>query len=174
MEFYVNFVKSQPILSGMIQFAILGPIGEWIAALIRGKKWQYTFVQTILKGVGWAILAIFIKYVFVGFGGFVHELVGHEMLPQIFEKGFFFAFSKSFFTNIMFGHVLFFVHRFFDNVIERKKDYSGLDKAILTLLWFWIPAHTVTFILPPHFQMGLAALWSIALGVILGFFIVKK
>ncbi|MFP4458203.1 MAG: hypothetical protein ACLFSQ_01300 [Candidatus Zixiibacteriota bacterium] len=181
MEFYINFAKNYPILSGMLQFAILGPIGEFIAAKIRGKKWQYTAIQTILKGVGWAILAIFIKYVFVGFGGFVKELVGHNMLPQAFEPNagakaqpFLFAFSKSFFTNVMFGPVLFFVHRFFDNVIESKKDYSGLDKALLTLLWFWIPAHTITFVLPGHFQMGLAALWSIVLGIILGFFIVKN
>jgi hypothetical protein len=161
----------------MIQFAILGPIGEWIASLVRGKKWQYSIIQTILKGIGWAILAFFIKYAFVGFDGFVNELVNHRpnaMLPVAFGSGFLFAFMKSFCTNLMFGPVLFFVHRVFDNIIEQKKDYSGLDKALVTLAWFWIPAHTITFILPKHFQMGLAAVWSIVLGVILGFFIVKK
>jgi hypothetical protein len=38
------------------------------------------------------------------------------------------------------------------------------------MIWFWIPAHTITFSLPTDFQIGLAALWSVVLGVILGFF----
>ena len=37
-----------------------------------------------------------------------------------------------------------------------------------TLIWFWIPAHTLTFSLAVDYQVGLAALWSLALGLILG------
>jgi hypothetical protein len=36
-----------------------------------------------------------------------------------------------------------------------------------SLLWFWIPAQTVTFSLPPEFRILIAALLSICLGVIL-------
>ncbi len=174
MGFYVDFVKEYPILSGMIQFAILGPIGEYIATKIKGKKWSYGFVPTAMKSIGWAVLAIFIKYAFTGFVGFVDILVDHSMLPAAFlDVKFLNAFARSFFTNIMFGPLLFFLHRWWDNVIDRKNDYKGLPKAMVTLLWLWIPAHTVTFSLPTHFQMGLAALWSLVLGVILGFFITQ-
>jgi len=171
MELYVEFCKTHPIISGMIQFAILGPTGEFLASKIKKVKFDYTFLQILLKAVGWAILAIMIKYAFTGFSGFIHELINHNMLSQGFEDGIIFAFSKSFFTNIMFGPILMITHRLFDNIIEKKANYTGLTGAMKTLFWFWIPAHTITFILPAYLQMGLAALWSLALGVILGMFI---
>ena len=36
-----------------------------------------------------------------------------------------------------------------------------------TIPFFWIPAHTVTFLLPPEYRVFVAALLSIALGLIL-------
>jgi len=36
-----------------------------------------------------------------------------------------------------------------------------------TIPLFWIPAHTITFLLPEHFQVLFAALLGIALGLIL-------
>ena len=38
-----------------------------------------------------------------------------------------------------------------------------------TIPLFWIPAHTITFLLPPSFQVLFAALLGIVLGVILAF-----
>ena len=62
-------------------------------------------------------------------------------------------------------------HRWTDNMIEKKAmDWKSLQKAWLTLIWFWIPAHTLTFSLPSYLQVTLAALWAVALGIILGFF----
>ncbi len=170
MEWYVDFVKTYPIISGMIQFAILGPIGEYLAIKIKKQKWHYTFTQTLLKAISWAVLAIFIKYAFVGFGGFIKELVSDKLLPNAALHGFLNAFLRSSFTNIMFGPVLVFLHRVFDGAIEKKCSFTGIDKALFSLIWFWIPAHTVTFTLPVYYQMGLAAIWSLALGLILGIF----
>ena len=59
-------------------------------------------------------------------------------------------------------------HRIEDNLIEGKKGFTGIHKAWWTLIWFWIPAHTVTFSLPVHYQIGLAAVWGLVLGIILG------
>jgi hypothetical protein len=59
-------------------------------------------------------------------------------------------------------------HRLEDNLILRRGDFDGMAPALWTLVWFWIPAHTLTFSLPPEFQVGLAAVWSLALGLILG------
>jgi len=36
-----------------------------------------------------------------------------------------------------------------------------------TIPFFWIPAHTITFLLPPEFRVLFAALLGIALGLIL-------
>jgi hypothetical protein len=72
--------------------------------------------------------------------------------------------------NLQFGLFLVLMHRYLDNIIERKKNWKNIDKGFYSLLWFWIPAHTITFILPKEFQIGLAAVWSLALGLILGFY----
>jgi hypothetical protein len=59
-------------------------------------------------------------------------------------------------------------HRLEDNLILRRRGFEGMMPAIWTLGWFWIPAHTLTFSLPVEYQVGLAALWSLVLGLILG------
>jgi hypothetical protein len=43
-----------------------------------------------------------------------------------------------------------------------------------TIPFFWIPAHTLTFILPADYQVLFAALLSIALGLILAFASLKS
>lgn len=169
MQWYIDIVKAYPIFSAMIQFAILGTLGEVVSYRVRGGKgYPFSLRVTLGKMIGWSILAVMIKYAFTGFTGFVEALIDHHMLPA--GNGFLFAFFKSFFTNLMFGPVMFVTHRFFDNVIEGVKNWSNMKGALLTLLWFWVPAHTITFILPAEFQIALAALWSLALGIILGTF----
>jgi len=76
--------------------------------------------------------------------------------------------------NLQFGPFLVIMHRLLDNVITRKKNWDNINKSLLSLLWFWVPAHTITFILPKPFQIGLAALWSVVLGIILGFYNRRK
>ena len=78
------------------------------------------------------------------------------------------ALAVSVLTNLFFGPQMMFFHRLEDNLILWKWDMASLTTAWWTLLWFWIPAHTVTFSLPVEYQIGLAALWSVVLGLILG------
>ena len=74
---WVDFVKQYPILSAMIQFAVLGTVGELLGSAIRkGKFSLFSLKITLGKMLIWAILAVMIKYAFVGFTGFVHELQG--------------------------------------------------------------------------------------------------
>src|SRR6056297_1095141 len=125
---WIDFVKTYPILSAMVQFAVLGTIGEWFGASIRkGKVTYFSFKITLGKMLIWAILSVMIKYAFVGFTGFVNELVAHRMLPD-----FFLPFFISVFMNIMFGPILFLSHRGMDNFLEKKQNWKGIKKAILT------------------------------------------
>ena len=71
-------------------------------------------------------------------------------------------------NNLLFGPQMMFFHRLADNLIMREQGYEGITRAWWTLIWFWIPAHTLTFALPREYQIGLAAVWSVVLGVILG------
>ncbi len=177
MNWYINFVTNNPILSAVIQFAILGTFGEIISKWIIKKKTFMPFSLPVLiwKMIVWSILAVCIKYAFTGMRGYLTVLVEHNLLPDTFQTNKFIrAFGLSFLTNAQFGLFLVIFHRILDNLFLNEKNWKGLDKAMLSLLWFWIPAHTVTFSLPRDYQIGLAAVWSVVLGIILGFFNRKR
>jgi len=170
MNQYIVLVKEYPLIMAAIQFAILGTFGEIISKWMIEKKVFIPFKTSIilLKMLEWAILAIFIKYAFAGFHGFVETLISTGMLPKLnlFTK----AFAISVATNLQFGLFLVIFHRVLDNIVMKEKNWSNIDKGLYSLIWFWIPAHTITFMLPKVYQIGLAALWSVALGIILGFY----
>lgn len=170
MEAYIAFVIAHPLVSAMIQFALLGTLGDLIARWIIEKRVSMPFgLKTLLlKMLEWAFLAILIKYAFSGFNGFIDKLVVDGMLPEM--SGPWRAFAISTAMNLQFGPFLVLMHRLLDNLVAGQKNWANLDKGFMSLLWFWIPAHSVTFSLAKPYQIGLAALWSVMLGVILGFY----
>ncbi len=175
MDNYIVLVKTHPMIMAIAQFAILGTFGEVLSKWVSLKKIHlpFSFSLILWKMMIWSILAVCIKYAFLGFHGFVDQLVASSYLPAdcLINRSFSRALSISFFMNVQFGLLLVILHRVLDNAMPgQKKNWSGLGKAMLTLLWFWIPAHTVTFMLAKDYQIGLAALWSVALGLILGIF----
>lgn len=167
---YVAQVTAYPIPMAMLQFAILGTFGEIVSKWVIKRNFKYPFnlVETVWKMIVWAILAIGIKYAFQGFLGFVDRLIEHHYLPELSRFGY--AFAVSALMNAQFGVFLVLMHRVLDNIPLKVKNWKNLDKGLYSLLWFWIPAHTMTFMLPPDYRIGLAALWSVFLGLILGFF----
>jgi len=175
IEAYLSFLKTYPLISSAIQVAVLGMLGELVAIRVRTKKWYFFGPgpkRILAKIVIWAFLGITFKYAFVGFFGFVDALIEKGMwFAQAESHLFIRAISVSTFTNLIFGPVMMLFHRLCDNFIEKKSmDWNSLSQAWITLLWFWIPAHTITFSLPSHLQVGLAAVWAFALGIILGYF----
>jgi hypothetical protein len=170
MDFYISFVKNYPIFSAVIQFAVLGTFGEIISRWMASKRIYSPFPFKLLlwKAFIWSVLAVCIKYAFIGFNGFIDAVISSGFLP---EPGLFFhAFAVSAAMNLQFGPFLVIFHRILDNMYPRQNNWQRIDKGLLSLLWFWIPAHTITFMLPKEFQIGLAAIWSVALGIILGYF----
>jgi hypothetical protein len=174
MNWYISLVTEYPILTAMVQFALLGTLGDIISKWIIKRKvfLPFGFNILLLKMVEWAFLAICIKYAFIGFLGFVDNLIQHGLLPDVGSLGKAFAISAS--MNLQFGPFLVIMHRILDNTIAREKNWNNLGKGLLSLVWFWIPAHTITFILPKPYQIGLAAVWSVVLGIILGFYNRKR
>ncbi len=174
METYVAFVTAYPLVSAMLQFAVLGTFGDVIAGWIIARRIFAPFgLKTLLlKMLEWAFLAVLIKYAFAGFNGFIDKLVAEKMLPQLAGPARAIAVSTA--MNLQFGPFLVLMHRWLDNLVAGKKNWANIDKGFMSLLWFWIPAHSVTFSLARPYQIGLAAVWSVALGVILGFYNRKK
>jgi hypothetical protein len=179
IETYLFFVKEYPLLSSALQVAILGMLGELVAARIRTKQWYFFGPgpgRLVAKILVWAFLGVSFKYAFVGFFGFLDALIDKGMWLASAETHLYIrAVSVSFFANVIFGPVMMLFHRLCDNYIEKKQmDWKSLTGAWLTLLWFWIPAHTITFSLPSHLQVGLAAAWAFFIGIILGYFAREK
>ena len=170
METYVIWVKARPLASAALQFAVLGSLGELlvISCARRRLSFPFTALQFLFKILAWAVLGLVIKYGFVGMKGFVHGLVDGRFLPAVLGAGVGYAFAVSVFTNLLFGPQMMALHRVEDNLIMGQRGFQGIQRAWWTLVWFWIPAHTVTFCLPAEFQIGLAAVWGLVLGLILG------
>ncbi|MFC1612200.1 hypothetical protein ACFL6C_14645, partial [Myxococcota bacterium] len=93
------------------------------------------------------------------------------------------AFWKSFFMNGIFAFPMMVFHRVTDTLIERGQlfsrwplvevytaiDWRNMFRMVgASCIWFWLPAHTGTFLLPPHFRVIAAALLAVVLGLILG------
>lgn len=170
MNSYRFWVLAHPYLSAAIQFGLLGTVGELAAASLKARRLTLpcTLFQVFLKVLAWALLGLVIKAGFVGMKGFTRALLDHHILPAFLASGIGWAFSLSTLTNLFFGPQMMLFHRLEDNLILGRRGFDGMLPAIRTLGWFWIPAHTLTFSLPAEFQVGLAALWSLALGLILG------
>ena len=179
MNWYYDFVRNYPIGSAMLQFAILGTLGGCVAKCVQEKRIYFPLKlkEAIWYPISWAILAIMIKMAFIGFGGFLDSLIYEGYLPLAFDSyhnRFLHAFALSALMNLQFGPLLVIFHRWLDYLPFGKTDWSNIDKALKSLLWWWIPAHTVTFLLPQDLQIGMAAVWSLVLGFILGFLNKKK
>lgn len=170
MDSYRLWVQAHPLLSAALQFGILGTLGEVVAASLRARRRALpcTPLQLLAKVLAWALLGLIIKAGFVGMRGFTQGLLDHHLLPAFLGSGLGWAFALSTLTNVFFGPQMMLFHRLEDNFILHRRGFEGMAPALRTLIWFWIPAHTLTFSLPVEFQVGLAALWSLALGLILG------
>lgn len=170
MNEYVAWVTNWPLFSAAVQFAVLGTLGEVLSHSIRRKKVEIpcTPLQLLGKIAAWALLGVIIKYGFAGMKGFTRALVDHQMLPGVMGSGVGWVLGVSVFTNLLFGPQMMLFHRLEDNLILRTRGFVGLTTAWWTLIWFWIPAHTITFSLPRPYQIGLAAVWGLVLGLILG------
>ena len=105
IELYITWVKSNPMVSAAIQFAILGTLGEYISSRIKTGTFhmEATILQIAGKAFGWAILGIIIKYGFIGMKGFVKALIESGLVPSFCEDGFGKAALISIVTNILFG-----------------------------------------------------------------------
>ncbi len=170
MHAYTTWVVANPLLAAAVQFALLGTLGEVISHTLTARRpgLPGTPLQMLAKMADWALLGVIIKYGFAGMKGFTLALIDHNLLPRVCAGGLAWAFSVSVLTNILFGPQMMAFHRLTDNLILRRRGFAGIQRAWWTLLWFWIPAHTLTFSLPREYQIGLAAVWSVVLGAILG------
>ena len=195
---YMWMNAQHPYIMAFIKFAVLATFGEMLALRIRSGAYYKRDFGVFPKMIVWGFLGIWIAFAMKVFAigvPIIVEKTGLDGLIIAMSRDFsalklLGAFCISVMMNTCFAPVFMTLHKITDTHIQQ---YQGSMKSLITLInitgiitkldwqrqWnfifkktiplFWIPAHTLTFILPTDFQVLFAALLSIALGLILAF-----
>lgn len=182
-EIFVDVTGAHPYLGGFFKFALLATMGEMLVGRLTKGKWEKApgFVWRVLI---WGFLGMVITLIFQIFGGGV---------KAAFDKGYLIggeykivsAFMVSFTMNLTFAPTMMAFHRYTDTYLDLKYgenvkkptvhqvveriDWKGFVSFVLfkTVPFFWVPAHTITFLLPENYRVLAAAMLSMALGLLL-------
>lgn len=195
-NFYTSFNEAHGIIASFIKFAILATLGECIALRIKEGVYNRKGFGILPRGIVWGFIGITIKIAFIIFSkgtpavlvylgvdnastALQGDLSGVKLLT---------AFCTSVAMNLIFAPVFMTFHKITDThiiqnngtlkgfftPIQFKKIFVNLDWGVQwnfvfkkTIPFFWIPAHTITFMLPPQWRVLFAAVLGIVLGVLL-------
>ncbi|MDD5628042.1 MAG: hypothetical protein PHU21_03190 [Elusimicrobia bacterium] len=171
--FFFEFTPAHPYWASLLKFLVLGTLGEWLGGVIRTRGDWKPFPPSMLpvKMAIWALLGLLIRWIFASFALLVAAQAAQGLLPEACGRAgsLAFALAVSLQLNLMFSPLLMVLHRALDNVSVRRWNWAGMETALFSIVWFWLPAHTVTFLLPENFRVAFAALLGVALGAILGY-----
>lgn len=188
---FVAATKTHPYLMGFVKVAILATMGELMALRIVSGEWKKPAGLPYRVFI-WGLLGMTFVIVFDIFAAGVTGAMGKSLLPASENKTLnqvLFAFFTSAFMNLIFAPTFMLFHRVTDTFIDLgegelsrimktrlgdvigKIDFNGFISFVVlkTIPIFWIPAHTVTFMLAPEYRVLMASFLSIAMGGILAF-----
>ncbi len=188
---FVAATNSHPYLMGFVKVAILATMGELMALRIVSGKWKKP-IGLFYRAFVWGLLGMSFVIIFEIFAGGISGALNKALLPTTSDRGIdqvLFAFFTSAFMNLAFGPTFMFLHRVTDTFIDmgegslsrimkikladvtERIDIHGFISFVVlkTIPIFWIPAHTVTFMLPSEYRVLMASFLSIAMGGILAF-----
>lgn len=182
---------AHPYIMAFGKYALLATMGELLALRIIVGAWKKP-VGLIYRVIIWGLLGMVFVVIFKMFNTGVMGAQKAHLLPAL-ESGFAAAFLVSFLTsvfmNLFFAPTFMAFHRVTDTYIDlgegkldqifkvklkdvvAKIDWNGFISFVIvkTIPIFWIPAHSITFMLPETYRLIYAAFLSIALGGILAF-----
>lgn len=195
-EFYKSFNHEHGMIMAFIKFAILATVGEVVGLRIKTGKFNHKGFGILPRIFVWGFIGLTIKLAFIIFVSGVPQFLaymGMTSASTIMKGGLSLgkvevAFCISATLNIIYAPVMMTFHKVTDTHIVNSggalssiikpipfsKILKGIDWNVQwnfvlkkTIPFFWIPAHTITFLLPADYQVLFAALLGIALGVIL-------
>jgi hypothetical protein len=196
LNFYIDFNHQHSLITAFIKFALLATLGEVIGLRIKTGMYYKPGFGIIPRMIVWGFLGITIKIAFVIFASgtpVLLESLGFKDAVDVINgpanlQKFAVAFCISFCMNVIYAPVMMTFHKITDmHIINNGGTLSGFftpinfKKLFVDLNWkvqwnfvfkktipfFWIPAHTITFLLPADFRVLFAAILGIALGTIL-------
>lgn len=184
-DIFVSFTDQHPYTGGFIKFFILATMGELLAIRITSGAWNIP-CGIVYRAIIWGFLGMVIVLIFNVFASGVKGALSKGLLPGQ-GSNFLFAFFVSSIMNMTFAPTMMAFHRITDTYIDLKygnrRNKITLGDVVLKIDWhgfisyalfktipfFWIPAHTITFLLPSEYRVLAAAFLSIALGALLAF-----
>lgn len=175
-----------------IKFALLATFGECLALrIVKGHYWHPGF-GLIAKALMWGLLGILIKICFTIFAAGSPLLLASLGFTinndPPFSERLLLAFTTSVMLNSIFAPVLMILHKILDDhinihhgklatfttMVDVRARIEAIDWSIMwdlvlkkTIPLFWIPAQTITFMLPQDLRILFAAFLGAVLGVIL-------
>ncbi len=193
---YAAFNHYHGFLTAFLKFALLATTGELIGLRIKTGFYHKSGFGVLPRAVVWGFLGITIKFAFIIFASGTPAFLEYMGMQQVKEtfmgplslNKVFIAFTISASMNLIYAPVMMTLHKITDtHILQTGGTLSGFLRPIpvasilqnlnwdvqwnfvfkKTIPFFWIPAHTFTFLLPPDFRVLFAALLGIVLGVIL-------
>lgn len=184
------------ILMAFVKFAILSTLGECIGLRIKTGKYSYPGFGVLPRALVWGFLGMWIASSMKIFGAGAPRFAEYLGINGVVDAmggdfsglKFVGAFLISLAMNTSFGPVFMTLHKVTDtHILNTGGTLRGFFRPInvgeiltslnwkvqwnfvfkKTIPFFWIPAHTLTFLLPANLQVLFAALLGVALGLIL-------
>jgi hypothetical protein len=186
-EMYLSANSAAPALLSFLKFAILATGGEILAWRLKKNSYSLKGFGLLPKTILWGIFGIIIYWAFTIFANGAPRIF--PFLTTLSEpfKNILTALTISVFLNLIFSPVFMMTHHISDTFINDNHGTLPLRKFNMltalkridwermwgfvyskTIPFFWIPAHTITFMLPSEYRMIFAAALSVFLGLILG------
>jgi len=193
---YDTFNKEHGMVMSFFKFAVLATLGESIGLRIRNGVYNKKGFGLIPRAIVWGFLGLTIKMAFVIFATGTPQFLAYlgfekavlAMAGSFTPLKLLVAFSISAAMNLIYAPVMMTLHKITDtHILNNNGTIKGFFTPIKfgeimvnmdwsvqwnfvfkkTIPFFWIPAHTITFLLPSHYQVLFAAVLGIVLGVLL-------
>ena len=173
----------KPLLAGFLQLGLLGTMGDLLAGKLATGRWRLAGIRLHQRVLVWGVYGAVFSLIFPLFSAGVDGLLAAGLLPGA-ESALAVALWKSLFLNTIYAFPAMTAQTVAMRMVERGRlfrrwplveVFTSLDWHTMfrvvggSCLWFWLPANTVSFLLPPAFRVPSAALLGLVLGVILGF-----
>lgn len=195
-EAYYQFNLEHGLLMSFIKFAILATLGELIGLRIKTGNYHQKGFGVLPRAIVWGFLGMTIYMAFAIFSSgtpVLLERIGFKdassfLHGELCWKKVLVSFSISTALNLFYAPVMMTFHKITDlHILNNEGTLRGFFSPIhfaqlfreinwdvqwnfvfkRTIPLFWIPAQTITFLLPEEYRVLFAAFLGIVLGVLL-------
>ena len=202
-EAYYQFNLEHGLLMSFIKFAILATLGEVIGLRIKTGNYYQKGFGVLPRAVVWGFLGMTIYMAFAIFSSgtpFLLERLGFRDASSFLQGGLgwkkvLVSFSIATALNLFYAPVMMTFHKITDlHIVKNGGTLRGFFRPIhfaqlfkeinwnvqwnfvfkRTIPLFWIPAQTITFLLPEEYRVLFAAFLGIVLGVLLAIAALKN